>query len=90
MALKRAGVYVTTRKLRYHDATITNPDGTTQVATSVQEKGIDVRLALDIVKLARLRNYDAAVIYSQDQDLCEVVAEVREIAREQGRQIDLS
>lgn len=89
LALKRAGVNVTTRKLRYDDTTVTNPDGSTQVVTSVQEKGIDVRLALDIVKFARLRNFDVAVIYSQDQDLCEVVEEVRQIARDLGSQIEL-
>lgn len=89
MALKRARVNVTTRKLRYHDTTVTNDDGTTQIVTSVQEKGVDVRLALDIVKYARLNNYGAAVIYSQDQDLCEVVEEVREISREQNRVIHL-
>lgn len=89
LALKRAGVHVTTRKLRYHEQTVSNPDGSTQLVTSVQEKGVDVRLALDIVKLARLKNFDVAVIYSQDQDLCEVVEEVREISKEQGRKIDL-
>lgn len=89
MALKRAGVHVTTRKLRYHDETITLADGTTETVTSVQEKGVDVRLALDVVKLARLKNYHVAVIYSQDQDLCEIVEEVREIGKEQGRQIEI-
>ncbi|WP_430449272.1 NYN domain-containing protein [Rhodophyticola sp.] len=89
MALKRAGVNVTTRKLRYHDDHVELPDGTFETVTSVQEKGVDVRLALDVVKLARLRNYDVAVIYSQDQDLCEVVEEVREIAKEQNRAIEI-
>jgi hypothetical protein len=89
MALKRAGVSVTTRKLRYHDTIVTNPDGSSQTVTSVKEKGIDVRLALDIVKYARARSYDVAVIYSQDQDLCEVVEEVKEIAKEQGKLIEI-
>lgn len=89
MALKRAGVNVTTRKLRYHDTPVLNPDGTTQTVTYVKEKGIDVRLALDIVKCARLGSFDVAVIYSQDQDLCEVVEEVKEIARQQQRSIEL-
>lgn len=89
LALKRAGVHVTTRKLRYHDERMERPDGTVGVMTSVHEKGIDVRLALDIVKLARKKNYDVAVLYSQDQDLCEVVDEVREIATEQNRKIEI-
>ena len=80
LALKRAGVYVTTRKLRYREERILQADGSERVVTTPQEKGIDVRLALDIVRLARKRNYSVAVIYSQDQDLAEVVEEVRAIA----------
>jgi uncharacterized LabA/DUF88 family protein len=44
-----------------------------------------IALALDVVKLARKRNFDVAVIFSQDQDLAEVVSEIKEIAKEQGR-----
>ena len=90
IALKRAGVHVTTRKLRYRDKTVQLPDGTEQTVTTPQEKGIDVRLALDIVRLARKRNFSVAVIYSQDQDLAEVVEEIREIAAEQQRVIDVA
>jgi NYN domain len=85
LSLKRDGVSVTTRKLRYRDEVINLADGTQHVVPTVQEKGIDVRLALDVVKLARKRNFDVAVIFSQDQDLAEVVSEIKEIAKEQGR-----
>jgi NYN domain-containing protein len=54
-----------------------------------QEKGVDVRIALDLVKLARKRRFDVAVLFSQDQDLSEVVEEIREIAEEQGRKIQI-
>ena len=50
---------------------------------------IDVRIALDIVSLARKRQFNVAVIYSQDQDLAEVVQEVREISIEQDRWIGI-
>lgn len=89
LSLKRAGVHVTTRKLRYRDQEIVQPDGSTKFVTVAQEKGVDVRLALDIVKLARLKNFDVAVIYSQDQDLCEVVQEIKDIAKEQDREISI-
>ena len=89
LALKRSGVSVTTRKLRYRDTQITMPDGTVETSTIAQEKGVDVRLALDVVKFARKRNFDVAVIYSQDQDLCEVVEEIKEIAQEQNRFIQI-
>ncbi len=50
-----------------------------------REKGIDVRMALDIVRLARERVYDVAVVFTQDQDFSEVADEVRAISDEQDR-----
>ena len=88
-AMKRAGIVVTTRPLRYRQQTIRDSRGQEQDVSTPQEKGIDVRLALDVVRLARKRQYDVAVIYSQDQDLAEVVDEVKEIAKEQDRWIKL-
>ena len=87
LSLSRAGVAVTSRPIRYRQQEINLPDGTRDTVTTPQEKGIDVRLALDVVSLARKRNFDVAVIYSQDQDLAEVVAEIKEISREQDRWI---
>ncbi len=55
-----------------------------------QEKGIDVRLALDVVRLARERVYDVALIFSQDQDFSEVAVEVRNIAAEQERWVKIA
>ncbi len=89
-AMKRAGIVVTTRPIRYRRQTIRDSQGQEQSVTTPQEKGIDVRLALDVVRLARERQYDVAVIYSQDQDLAEVVEEVKAIAREQARWIKLA
>jgi hypothetical protein len=60
------------------------------VVTTPQEKGVDVRLALDVVQLARTKQFDVGVIYSQDQDLAEVVQEVKAIAREHDRWIKLA
>lgn len=90
LAMKRAGVIVTTRPLRYRKKSAFNEVGELEEFIVAQEKGVDVRLALDVVKAARTKQFDAAVIYSQDQDLCEVVEEVREIAREQGRELKLA
>ncbi len=89
LAMKRAGLSVTTRPIRYHRQEVLLDDGTTQEVTTPQEKGVDVRLALDIVNLARTRQFTVGVIYSQDQDLAEVVTEVRQIAKEQDRWIKL-
>jgi hypothetical protein len=54
------------------------------------EKGIDIRIALDVVRLARDGRYDVALIFSQDQDLSEAVEAVKEIARAQNRWIKVA
>jgi hypothetical protein len=55
-----------------------------------QEKGVDIRLALDVVRLAHQRSYDVALVFSQDQDLSEVADEIRVIAKEQQRWIKIA
>jgi NYN domain len=89
---------VTTRSLRYRKKAVTNEDGDVvldadgepKVVTVPQEKGIDVRLALDLVSLARKRQFDIALVFSQDQDLHEVVQEIVSIAQEQQRWIGIA
>ncbi len=85
LQMKRAGIHVTTRPRRYRKEEVVRENGAVQVVTTPQEKGIDIRLALDVVSTARTKQWDVAVIFSQDQDLAEVVQEVRAIAREQDR-----
>jgi len=66
------------------------PDGTRHSFLVGEEKGIDVRLALDIVRMAHRGEYDVAVVFSQDQDLSEAAGEIRHIAREQDRWIKIA
>lgn len=66
------------------------PDGSYKTVLVGQEKGIDIRIALDVVRLALRKEYDVAVIFSQDQDLSEVVEEIREIASLQDRWIKIA
>lgn len=54
------------------------------------EKGIDVRIAIDVVSLAYKGKYDVALIFSQDQDLSEVADEIRDIAKIQNRFIKIA
>ncbi|MYH91868.1 MAG: NYN domain-containing protein [Gammaproteobacteria bacterium] len=84
-AMRRAGITVTSRRLRHRIERITLPDGTEYQAPVMREKGIDLRLGLDVVRMARNRELDVAVIFSQDQDLAEVAREIRDISRSQGR-----
>jgi uncharacterized LabA/DUF88 family protein len=81
------GVATYSRHLRYRNQTVNLPGGGTTTVLVGQEKGIDVRLALDVVRLARENAYDVAVLFSQDQDLSEVSDEVRAISIAQERWI---
>lgn len=61
---------------------ITLPNGATHSILVGEEKGVDVRIALDIVRMAHRGDYDVALVFSQDQDLSEVAEEVRAIAKD--------
>jgi uncharacterized LabA/DUF88 family protein len=61
--------------------------GEFQVRTG-EEKGIDVRIALDMVRLTYQNEFDVGLVFSQDQDLSEAVTEARKLARDQERSIE--
>lgn len=85
----KVGVHIYSRPLRYRNQTLILPDGIQKTVLVGQEKGIDVRIAIDIIRLAHQRAYDVAVVFSQDQDLSEVADEIRAIALEQSRWIKM-
>jgi len=89
-AMGRQGVSVFTRALRYRNKTVKLPDGTMYSFLHGEEKGIDVRIALDVIGKAVRDEYDVAIIFSQDQDLSEVADEIRIIARQQNRWIRIA
>jgi uncharacterized LabA/DUF88 family protein len=70
-------VFTYTRSLRYADGI-------------PREKGIDIRIALDLVRMARLKEYDVAVLFSQDADFSEAADEIRLLASEQSRWIKIA
>jgi len=88
--LGKRGVHIFSRHLRYRNQTVRLPDGSDFTFLVGQEKGIDIRIALDVVRLARQNDYDVALIFSQDQDLTEAVDEVKQTARLQGRWIKIA
>ena len=83
-ALKRANVEVYSRPLAYNYQLVEHPDGTRSRLAASREKGIDIRICLDIVRMARKHQFDVAVVFSQDQDLSEVAREIRAIAASSG------
>ena len=86
----REGVVLFSRSLRYRNRKVILPDGTTHTYREGEEKGIDVRIAIDAIRLAHHEDYDVALIFSQDQDLSEVAKEIRTISREQDRWIKVA
>ena len=58
-----------------------------RVNSAEQEKGVDVRIAIDLVRFTYEQKYDVAMIVSQDWDFGPAVSLAKEIARDQGRQL---
>lgn len=49
---------------------------------SYHEKGVDVRIAVELIRLARLGEYDIAYLLSSDTDLVPAIEEVRSLGRQ--------
>ena len=88
--LGHRGITVYSRTLRYRNQVFKLPDGNTWSGLVADEKGIDVRIALDVVRMARQDQYDVAIIFSQDQDFSEVADEIRALRGESGRWIKIA
>jgi len=58
-----------------------------RINASGQEKGVDVSLAIDLVKLTYEQQYEVAIIVSQDWDFGPAVRLAKEIAKNQGRRL---
>ena len=84
------GVHVFSRPLRYRNRLVRLPNGSTHTFLAGEEKGIDVRIALDVIRMAHRREFDVALVFSQDQDLSEVADEIRVISSEQARWIKMA
>jgi uncharacterized LabA/DUF88 family protein len=86
----RDKVVVFSRPLRYRNQTVRLPKGQTHTVLVGAEKGVDVRFAIDVIRLAHRNAFDVALLFSQDQDLSEVADEIRLIAAEQNRWIKIA
>ena len=84
------GVHVYSRPLRYRNQSVQLPGGTVQTVLVGEEKGIDVRIALDVIRFAYAGAADVLLLLSQDQDLSEVADEVRRIARQHQRWLKIA
>lgn len=85
------GIKTFSRPLRYRNRTIVTSSTAQPIVACVgQEKGIDVRIALDVVRLALDNAYDVAIIFSQDQDLSEAVQDVLRLSARDNRWIKIA
>ena len=57
------------------------------VNASGQEKGVDVSLAIDLIRATYEQRFEVAIIVSQDSDFGPAVALSKQIAQNQGRQL---
>ena len=80
--MKNHGVSVFSRFLVY--------SGSSQQEFIGREKGIDVRLALDVIREISEDICNIAVIFSQDQDFSEVAKDVKSIAKREERWIKIA
>jgi uncharacterized LabA/DUF88 family protein len=86
----RRGVVVYSRPLVYRNKTVQVPGFGDYTFPSGEEKGIDVRLALDALDAAHRNQFDVALIFSQDQDLSELASLIRLVAGFQNRWIKIA
>ena len=73
-ALQRQEVYVYRGRL-------------TSSGENVQEKGVDVSLAIDLVEATHQQSYDVAIVVSQDTDLNPAVELAKQVAQNQNRTV---
>jgi len=52
-----------------------------------QEKGVDVKLAIDLIKLTYEKQYEVAIIVSQDRDFEPAIRLAKQVAEDQNRQL---
>jgi len=77
MRMSRAKIHVETRPLAYTQELL--EDGRTVYIP--REKGIDVKIAIDVLRLAYAKAFDVALLFSQDQDLGKVCTGRSECSR---------
>jgi uncharacterized LabA/DUF88 family protein len=85
---RRVAVY--SRPLVYRNKTIDVPGFGPYTVLSGEEKGIDVRLALDVLDAAYRNQLDVALVFCRDQDLSELASLIRLVASAQDRWIKIA
>lgn len=90
LAMSRSGVKVFSLSLRYRNKVVDVPGFGQHSFLAGDEKGVDVRIALDVIRMTHRQELDIALLFSQDQDFSELALEVRQISIEQDRWIKIA
>ena len=88
--MRAEGVVVTARPLRRRRRRARLEDRAAVEFTVLEEKGVDARITLDVVRALLAGACDVVLLFSQDQDFAELADEVRTIAREQQRWVKIA
>lgn len=78
------------RPLEYRNEWVELKTGQKEKGRVLREEGIDVLIAVDVMELAILKEYDVALIFSQDQSFSALAQVIRTIASEQNRWIKIA
>lgn len=89
LVIKNSGIGTFHRPVRYNSREFHCPRGHQFVTKVGSEKGVDVRLALDMVRASYDSSIEAIVVFSQDQDLNEAVKDIAREAAAQKRTIEI-
>lgn len=89
-SLDGAGVITWWKGWKMRKRPVHTPDGHVQMLPVALEKGVDLKIGVDILQRAHSKSFDVALVFSQDQDFAEVADEIRAVAREQDRWIKIA
>ena len=89
-SLENAGVVTWWKGWKMRKRPVHMPDGHVQMLPVSLEKGVDLKIAIDVVQRAHSKQFDVALLFSQDQDFAELADEIRGVAREQDRWIKIA
>lgn len=95
--LKSKGIHVWTQTMKYANRAIVLDDHPlclcgrkkTKVIREAREKGVDLRIGLDMLRMARHNEYDVALLVTMDTDMKQVVDELRRLSQELRRHISV-
>ena len=88
--MRSQGIETYELPLKYVAATTKRADGTLVTYQQPQEKGVDVRIAVEIVNSAHDPQCDAILLFSQDQDLKQAMLGAHNVAVRTNRMISLA